>query len=83
MLITMISRLMLRLHSNVTSAAGNYSISTTDFGSVLSISMIFDSQLAADSSAAPDIQTLINMELNRGHCRSANVLSQGGKEFER
>jgi hypothetical protein len=84
MSVTMISRLMLRLHRNVASTSRNYSVSTTDFGSVLSANMIFSARLATNDPAILESETLANMELNGERYRSAAVLllAEGENEYE-
>jgi hypothetical protein len=84
MSVTMISRLMLRLHSNVASTSGNYGVSMTDFGSIVSTNMVFNSRLATSNSGMRDIETLTNTELNRQRNQSAVVLllAEGEEQIE-
>jgi hypothetical protein len=75
MSVTMISRLMLRLHRNATATSCNYSISTTDFGSAFPTSVVFNSRFAAGGSAMTGIESLTNMEMSRERHRSTFVVS--------
>jgi hypothetical protein len=61
MSVTMMSRLMLRLHRNAAMASHNDSTLSTDFGSVFSTTMISDSQLVSGSFAVTDAEALTNM----------------------
>jgi hypothetical protein len=75
---------MLRLHRNAIMTSGNSAMSTTELGSVLSTSMVFNSQLATSSYAMRDIETLTNTELNRERNQFAVevLLVEGEEEFE-
>ena len=69
---------MLNLHRSATDRSRNYSTSTSDFGSVLSTSMIFTSRLdmnrmPGSSVLTSDEETAVNTEFNRDPSRSRHL----------